>query len=110
MARNEWTRWGRGECVGYNLEIGDSYSRFHASVVRNVFDHERGRYTWYAAINGRESKQYDTCEQAMAEIEFELKITGELFVETYKGYLEKREKNPFSKAADALKRPPPHEI
>jgi hypothetical protein len=79
-------------------------------VVRNVFDHKRGMYTWYAAINGRESKQYDTCEQAMAEIEFELKITGELFVETYKGYLEKREKNPFSKAVDARKRPPPREI
>jgi hypothetical protein len=110
MARNEWTRWGRGECIGYNLEIGDSYSRFHASVVRNVFDHQLGRYTWYAAINGRESKQYDTCEQAMAEIEFDLKITGDLFVETYKGYLEKREKNLLSKAVDALKRPPPREI
>jgi len=62
MARNEWTRWGRGECIGYNLEIGDSYSRFHASVVRNVFDHQRSMYTWYAAINGCESKQYDACE------------------------------------------------
>jgi len=110
MARNEWTRWGRGECVGYSLEIGDSYARFHASVVRNVFDHQRGMYTWYASINGRENKQYDTCEQAMAEIEFELKITGDVFVETYKGYLEKHGKNEFSQAVDARKPALPDEI
>jgi len=110
MARNEWTRWGRGECVSYNLEIGDSYARFHASVVRNVFDHQRGMYTWYASINGCESKQDDTCEQAMAEIEFELKITGDVFVETYKGYLEKRGSNAFSLAVDARKLRPSDEI
>ncbi len=110
MARNEWTRWGRGECVGYNLEIGHSYSRFHASVVRNVFDHQRSMYTWYSSINGRESKQYDTREQAMAEIEFELKITADFFVESYAQYQEKRGGNKLSQSVDARKLRPLDEI
>ena len=31
MDRGQWTRWGRGMCEGWSLEIGMA---FHGSVVR----------------------------------------------------------------------------
>jgi hypothetical protein len=31
MGRGQWTRWDRGMCEGWSLEIGTA---FHASVVR----------------------------------------------------------------------------
>jgi hypothetical protein len=30
MARGWWTRWGRGDCVGYGLVIGEGPSSFRA--------------------------------------------------------------------------------
>src|SRR3978361_2307968 len=103
MARNEWSRWGRGDCVGYSLEIGETYARFHASVVRSVRNQEGG-YSWSSSINGKDNQQHESCEEAMGRVEFELSIEGEQFASSYAGYKAHRHNNKFSQAVDAMRK------
>jgi hypothetical protein len=100
MARNEWTKWGRGDCEGYSLEIGGSYARFEASVVRGPSPNDAGQHSWSSSINGKDHKQHSSREEAMAHIEFELANCGECFVSMYQGYKAHRHKNKFSQAVD----------
>jgi hypothetical protein len=46
-ARGEWSRWGRGMCEGWSLEIGTAY---RGSVVRQdrIGDNPP---TWLASVN-----------------------------------------------------------
>ena len=44
MGRGQWTRWGRGMCEGWSLEIGMA---FHGSVVRR--DRSGDPPTWVAS-------------------------------------------------------------
>jgi hypothetical protein len=104
MALNEWSRWGRGAAEGYNLDIGDGYTRFHASVVRSVFDPENGGYSWASRINGKDERTHPTREAAMARIEFELSIAGECFVRMYEGFKINRGRNRYSRAVDIAAR------
>ena len=46
MGRGQWTRWGRGMCEGWSLEIGMA---FRGSVVRRETNGEPT--TWIASIN-----------------------------------------------------------
>ena len=46
MGRGQWTRWGRGMCEGWSLEIGVA---FYGSVVRR--DRSGDPPTWIASIN-----------------------------------------------------------
>ena len=46
MGRGQWTRWGRGMCEGWSLEIGMA---FHGSVVRR--DRSGEPPIWIASIN-----------------------------------------------------------
>jgi hypothetical protein len=101
MALNEWSRWGRGGSEGYNLDIGEGYARFHASVVKSAFDAEKGGHSWASRINGKDERTHATREAAMARIEFELAITGECFVRMYEGYKAHRTGNLYSQAVDA---------
>lgn len=95
MSRNEWTRWGRGDCEGYGLSIGSGDVRFDAGVVRGVSDAD-GNYRWRSDINGRSSQTHATREAAMARIEWELRMTAEQFVTEYESYKANRHKNKFS--------------
>ena len=46
MGRGQWTRWGRGMCEGWSLEIGKA---FRGSVVRRETSGQPT--TWIASIN-----------------------------------------------------------
>ena len=102
MARNEWTPWGRGDCVGYSLSIGSGFVRFAAGVSRSVRGAD-GAYSWHSAINGKCAQTHATLEEAMARIEFELRIAGGQFVREYEGYKAHRHQNKFSRAVDAAR-------
>lgn len=103
---NQWSRWGRGSCEGYSLSIGDGgFTRFEGSVTRGVRDHD-GNIKWTSAINGRCHCQHTTMAEAMARVEFELRIAGEAFVTSYTAHKENRHKNKFSQAVDAARNGP----
>ena len=104
MARNEWSRWGRGDCIGYSLAIGDGgFTRFEGSVTRGM-RHDDGSYSWSSAINGMCGQAHASLEEAMARVEFELSITGEAFAVSFAGYKAHRHENKFSQAVDAMRR------
>jgi hypothetical protein len=46
MTKAQWTRWGRGMCEGWSLEIG---AAFRGSVVRQ--DRTDHPTTWLASVN-----------------------------------------------------------
>jgi len=60
MGKGKWTRWGRGSCEGYSLEIGWS---FHGQVVRNL------DCSWRASLNTTELDVWKTKEEAMRIVE-----------------------------------------
>ena len=104
MARNEWSRWGRGGCVGHSLEIGSADPAcFHASVSRGVRGDD-GSYPWDSSINGRCREIHKSVEEAMARVEHELSVAGEAFIASYAEYKTKRLKNKYSQAVDAMRR------
>jgi hypothetical protein len=103
MARNEWSRWGRGSCEGYSLHIGDGgFARFEGEVVRNVSGTEGQPGAWSSSINGTCRHTHATQAEAMARIEFELSCTAEAFVSSYAGYKAHRHENRFSRTVDAV--------
>jgi hypothetical protein len=62
MGRGQWTRWGRGMCKGWSLEIGMA---FHGSVVRR--DH-RGEPA-IASVNSSALGEFLKREIAMHRVE-----------------------------------------
>jgi hypothetical protein len=102
MARNEWTRWGRGDCEGYGLHVGPDPIRFDAGVVRGVHDAD-GKCTWTSGINGRFTQTHATMAEGMARVEFELRVAGEQFVAEYESYKANRRRNKYSHAVDAAR-------
>jgi hypothetical protein len=62
--RGGWTRWGRGMCEGWSLEIGPA---FRGSVVRS--DTPGMPTTWIASINTSAIGEYLTLEIAMRQVE-----------------------------------------
>ena len=64
MGRGQWTRWGRGMCEGYSLEIGVA---FRGSVVRR--DISRDLTTWIASINSTGLGEFLEREIAMHRVE-----------------------------------------
>jgi hypothetical protein len=105
MARTEWTRWGRGDCEGYSLSIGQGDVRFHAGVSRRMRDPD-GKQSWTSDINGRCANAHPTRADAMAHIEFELRIAAEEFLQEYESYKAHRRNNRFSQAVDAARNGP----
>lgn len=96
---SEWTRWGRGECEGYSLDVGRGYTRFNASVSRSV-KQDDGSRKWYASINGRDEREFATREDAMAHIERELILAGNDFVCDFAAFRAMRGRNKYSQAID----------
>jgi hypothetical protein len=64
MGRGRWTRWGRGMCEGWSLEIGMA---FHGSVVRRDRSGEPTR--WIASINSTALGEFLEREIAMHRVE-----------------------------------------
>jgi hypothetical protein len=64
MGRGQWTRWGRGMCKGWSLEIGMA---FRGSVVRR--DLGREQTTWIASINSTGLGEFLEREIAMRRVE-----------------------------------------
>jgi hypothetical protein len=64
MGRGQWTRWGRGMCEGWSLEIGMA---FHGSVVRR--DRSREPTRWIASINSTALGEFLERRTAMRRVE-----------------------------------------
>ena len=63
MGRGQWTRWGRGMCEGWSLEVGMA---FHGSVVLRD---RSGDPTWGASINSTALGEFLEREIAMHRVE-----------------------------------------
>ena len=64
MGRGQWTRWGRGMCEGWSLEIGTA---FHGSAVRRDSRGEPAK--WIASINSTALGEFLEREIAMHRVE-----------------------------------------
>ena len=64
MGRGQWTRWGRGMCEGWSLEIGMA---FNGSVVRR--DRSGDPPRWVASINSTALGEFLEREIAMRRVE-----------------------------------------
>jgi len=64
MGRGQWTRWGRGMCEGWSLEIGMA---FHGSVVRR--DRSGDPRRWVASINAAGIGEFLERDIAMHRVE-----------------------------------------
>ena len=62
--RGEWSRWGRGMCEGWSLEIGTAY---RGAVVRQ--DRIEKPATWIASVNAGYLGEFPDRESAMARVE-----------------------------------------
>jgi hypothetical protein len=62
--RGEWSRWGRGMCEGWSLEIGTAY---RGSVVRQ--DKIEQPPTWLASVNAAYLGEYLDRDSALARVE-----------------------------------------
>ncbi len=62
--RGQWSRWGRGACEGWGLELGLA---FRGAVVRQ--DKINGPSTWLASVNASYLGEYLDRETAMARVE-----------------------------------------
>ena len=61
-------------------------------------------HEWRASINGGGDNHFATREEAMLHIEREILRVGEEFVRDYAEFKERREKNRWSRAVDAVRR------
>ncbi len=74
MGKGKWTRWGRGSCEGYGLEIGNA---LRASVSRN------GDGVWRTSINAVGHGNFTTMEQAKKRIEEAIRDDVNLILEDW---------------------------
>src|SRR6516164_2038333 len=87
MGRGQWTRWGRGMCEGWSLEIGMA---FRGSVVRQETIGQPT--TWIASINSTGLGEFLGREIAMHRVE-ELVESSMLLVLHIGNYIERRKRN-----------------
>jgi hypothetical protein len=82
MGRGQWTRWGRGMCEGWSLEIGMA---FRGSVVRR--DIGREHTMWIASINSTGPGEFLEREIAMRRVEELVESSMELVPHDWELYL-----------------------
>ena len=85
--RGQWSRWGRGMCEGWSLELGNA---FRGAVVRQ--DHFEQPATWLASVNAAYLGEYLDREAAMDRVEAEVEQRMELTLHDWKLYWEGKEK------------------
>ncbi|OZB19390.1 MAG: hypothetical protein B7X53_00030 [Hyphomonas sp. 34-62-18] len=66
LSYGRWTRWGRGSCEGYGLEIG-MLLRFSVAASPD-------RTVWRASLNGTDLGSHDSFEAAIARCEREARF------------------------------------
>jgi hypothetical protein len=64
MKRGQWSRWGRGMCEGYSLEIGPL---LYGAVVKR--ETKGLPTTWMAAVNATALGEYLDRSEAMRRVE-----------------------------------------
>jgi hypothetical protein len=64
MSTGQWTRWGRGSCEGWSLEIGNA---FRGAVVKRQVLAEPP--TWIASVNTTALGDHLDRDTAMKEVE-----------------------------------------
>jgi hypothetical protein len=73
MKRGEWSRWGRGKCEGYSLEIGEA---LRGAVVRSsTLDLPT---VWLASLNTTALGEYLERDVAMRRVEEHIESTMNL--------------------------------
>ncbi len=80
MCRGQWTRWGRGMCEGWSLEIG----AFRASVVRRETDGESP--IWIASVNSTGLGEFLEREIAMRRVEEQVESSMVLVLHDWERY------------------------
>jgi hypothetical protein len=60
MGYGTWTRWGRGSCEGYSLQIGDA---LRGQISRGIDDR------WAASLTNMDLGKHATKEAAQAAVE-----------------------------------------
>ena len=82
MGRGQWTRWGRGMCEGWSLEIGIA---FRGSVGRRDI---RGEPTtnWIASLNSTALGEFLEREMAMHRVEELVEASMVLVLHDWKLY------------------------
>jgi hypothetical protein len=74
MGKGKWTRWGRGNCEGYGLEIGNA---LRASVFRNSDGF------WETSINAVDHGNFENIEDAKTRIEEAIRDDVSLILEDW---------------------------
>ena len=90
--RGQWSRWGRGMCEGWSLEIGTAY---RGSVVRQ--DKIDNPPTWLASVNATYLGDYLDRESAMARVEADMKQQMEMVLHDWGQYQAKIEEQKHRK-------------
>jgi len=79
--RGQWSRWGRGMCEGWSLEIG---SALRGAVVRQ--DRIEQPPTWIASVNAAFLGEYLDRSAAMARVEAAIEHDMELVLHDWELY------------------------
>lgn len=79
--RGKWSRWGRGMCEGWSLEIGNA---FRGAVVRQ--EHFEQRTTWLASVNAAYLGEYLDRASAMARVEADIEHNMHLVLHDWERY------------------------
>ena len=81
MGRGQQSRWGRGSCEGWSLEIGMA---FHGSVVRR--DRSGEPPTWIASINSTALGEFLEREIAIRRVDEFVESSTELALHDWELY------------------------
>jgi len=79
--RGEWSRWGRGMCEGWSLEIGNA---FRGAVVRQ--DRIEQPPTWLASVNTAYLGEYLDRASAMNRVQAEIESNMEMVLHDWRLY------------------------
>jgi len=78
MALGKWSRWGRGICEGYTLELG--------SILRADIVWRERHFT--TSVNGISCGTHDTFEDAVKAVEKDVRYHVQFFLESLEKYRE----------------------
>lgn len=74
-----WSRWGRGSCEGYGLEIG--------ALIRMSVTASPDKKSWRSAVNGTDLGSHDTFEAAIARCEDDARHSMKTALEHWQSFL-----------------------
>lgn len=84
VGSGHWTRWGRDDCEGYALSIGNLL-RF--SISANAHK-QKGVVTWDASLNAYFIGNFETFEDALFAVDREARTTVGVVIEHWNTYLD----------------------